>query len=370
MKNNSLRVLHVLNELKPSGAETMLHAAGSEFFKHGVTGEILSTGTKVGLFAPQLRESGYVIHHIPFAKSPAFFLSVFRLMHSGYDVIHLHTERGNFWFGLAALLATRGRVIRTIHSSFAFSGLLRWRRKVQRRILQKLGVRHVAISESVRRIEAETFGIKPVVVPNWYNSAHFLPPCAEVRLAARQAIGIGADVKVIVSVGNCASVKNHISLIEALALLPAEKRPLYLHVGHEEAGEPERQLVKQLGIADFVQFMGAQADVRPALYAADVFVMPSLCEGFGIAAVEAMASALPAILTDVPGLRDFRKITDNVIYTAPNPDSISKAIISILSIPILDRVRIGGKVAENMQQNYSIDIGLSRYIDIYRNNAE
>ena len=370
MKNNSLRVLHVLGELKPSGAETMLLAASSEFSKHGVKGEILSTGSEVGAFASRLGEGGYVIHHIPFAKSPAFFLSVFYLMRSGFDVIHLHTERGNFWFGLVALFARRGHVIRTIHSSFAFSGFLRWRRTVQRRIMQWLGVCHVAISESVRRVEAENFGIKPVVIPNWYNSTHFLPPSDEVRKTTRLAMNIACDEHVIVSVGNCARVKNHTSLIEALALLPAEKRPLYLHVGHEEVGEPERQLARQLGIADYVRFVGPLADVRPALYAADVFVMPSLSEGFGVAVVEAMAAALPSILTDVPGLKDFRKITDGAIYASPNATSISKAIINILSMPASERLLLGKSAARDMQRNYSIDIGLGRYVEIYRGNAK
>lgn len=366
MKNSSLRVLHVLNELKPSGAESMLLTANTEFSKHGVKGEILSTGSEVGLFASRLREKGYVIHHIPFAKSPEFYLSVFRLMQNGYNVIHLHTERGNFWFGLVALLAARHRIVRTIHSSFTFSGFLRWRRMTQRRILQSLGVCHVAISESVRRIEIDSFGIKPVVISNWYNSSYFIPPSAEERVATRRAMGIASDAFVIVSVGNCAQVKNHTALIEALALLPIEKRPLYLHVGHEEVGEPERQLACNLGIPDDVRFLGPLEDVRPALYAADVFIMPSLREGFGIAAVEALACGLPSIFTDVPGLKDFRQIYPGLIYCDTSATQIARCVMNMFEMSSASRFELQKKYSELSNINFGMALGVSAYVRLYR----
>lgn len=366
MKSNALRVLHVLGELKPSGAESMLLAASSEFSKHGVKGEILSTGREVGPFASRLHEGGYIIHHIPFAKSPIFFLHIFRLMSSGYDVIHLHTERGNFWFGLVALLAARGRVVRTIHSSFAFNGLLRWRRKVQRRILQWLGVCHVAIGESVRRVEAENFGIEPVVVSNWYNSSHFVPPSAEERVSTRRTMGIANDALVIVSVGNCAEVKNHSSLIEALALLPAKKRPFYLHVGHEEAGEPERQLALHLGVADNVRFIGPLADVRPALYAADAFVMPSLREGFGIAAVEALACGLPAIFTDVLGLKDLRKTYPGLLYCDTSAAGIAHSVACLFEMSSASRYDLSAKYAELSSTHFGVKRGVTDYLQLYQ----
>ncbi len=365
MKNASLRVLHVLEELKPSGAETMLLAAAPEFYKHGVKGEILSTGNEVGPFAPRLGECGYVIHHIPFAKSATFFLRVFRLMRSGFDVIHLHTERGNFWFALVALLAARGRVVRTIHSSFSFSGFLRWRRMVQRRILQRLGVCHVAISESVRRVEGDRFGTKPVVVFNWYNSLHFISPSTEAREASRRALAIAGDALVIVSVGNCAQVKNHTALLEALALLPAEKRPLYLHVGHEEVGEPERHLALHLGIAGYVRFIGPLTDVRPALYAADAFVMPSLREGLPIAAIEALACGLPAIFTEVQGLIYFRQIYPGLIYCDTTAEKIAHCIAGLFEMSRASRYHLSEKYAELSRKHFGMERGVAGYLQLY-----
>lgn len=366
MKNNPLRVLHVLAELRPSGAESMLRAAQVELLKQNIVGEILSTGIYPGPYASHLRDVGYVVHHIPFAKSPTFFLQVFRLMNSGYDVIHLHTERGNFWFGLVALLAVRGHVIRTLHSSFSFKGFLRVRRMWQRRILQGLGVCHVAISQSVRRVEADCFGIAPVVVHNWYDSLHFTPPSNAERQAARRAMGIADDLLVIATVGNCASVKNHSAVIEALALLPEDTRPLFLHVGHEEPGEPERQHARHLGIADAVRFIGPLADVRPVLYAADVFVMPSLREGLGIAVIEALACGLPAILTDVDGLKDLRQIYPSLIYCDTTAEQIARCIKSVIELGNETRYKLSERNAEISLQHFGLTQSVSGYVKLYR----
>jgi len=366
MKIKKTKVLHILNELKPSGSESMLRAAYAEFLKHNVVGEILSTGEQVGPYAVQLREAGYVIHHIPYSKSPAFFLKVFRLMKNEYDAIHLHTQRGNFWFGLIALISTSGPVIRTIHSSFVFDGLLRIRTMWSRCTLNFLGVRHVAIGESVRRVETDLYGLSPVVVSNWYNSAHFIPPSIEARNAARTTLGISMNDFVIASVGNCAPVKNHIALIKALSLLPENKRPLYLHVGQEDANYSEQQLAKQLGIEQWILFLGSNSDVRIALYAADVFVMPSLREGFSIAAIEAMACGLPGIFTDVDGLTDFRKFYPSLIYCSTSAEGISKAIRQVIEMSHEDLSRLAQANAVISQENFGIARGVAGYRALYR----
>lgn len=366
MNNKQIRVLHILNELKPSGAESMLRAAYEEFVKQNVICEILSTGVQLGSYASQLTEAGYIIHHIPYSKSPFFFLKVFRLMKSKYDAIHLHTQRGNFWFGLIARLAVNDNVIRTIHSSFMFNGLVRIRTMLSRRILQLLGVKHVAISESVCRVESECYGINSKVISNWYNSSHFTPPIRGAKKIARAEIGISNDVLVIVSVGNCAPVKNHSALIEALALLPKENRPLYLHVGGEDASCSERQLAAEKNLTENIIFMGPISDVRTALYASDIFVMPSLLEGFGIAAVEALGCGLPAILTDVHGLKDFRKYYSNLIYCGTNPEELARSIAQVIEMSNEDRDYLSRNNAKISQENFGIQRGVDAYVKLYR----
>lgn len=361
-----MKVLHVLNELKPSGAETMLCIAGSTFASNGITAEVLSTGQEIGNYAPNLESTGYTLKHIPFVQTPLFFLRLYRLMQQGkYDVIHLHTERANFWIGLVALSARPKRVLRTIHSNFCFGGHLRIRRMLQRRFLEFLGVTHVAISTSVQQNELKTFGLKTRYVPNWYEDTRFTPATVAERRQARADFGIPPDRTVIITVGNCSEIKNHESLLHALAMLPLENRPIYLHVGNENVAKSERKLAVELGLENSVRFLGPLTDIRPALVSADIFVMPSLYEGFGIAAIEGLAMGLPAIFTDAPGLRDFRAEYDGLVYADPDASSLHDALLVLLLETKETRLQRSENYQDISKQLYSVRNGVSGYLKIY-----
>lgn len=364
---STLRVLHVLGKLNPSGGETMLRNAVPYFAAAGIEAEIISTGAETGPYAPRLAQAGYKIHHVPFSKSPMFFFALYRQIRAGrYDVLHLHTEQANFWIGLVALALRPRRVLRTVHSSFAFTGNLHLRRKMQRLILQALGLVSVAISTSVEKNERERFGRKTRLVQNWYDSNRFTTPTDQDRSQARDALGIGTGETVIITVGNCSAAKNHTALLGAMARLPAGSRPLYLHVGIEEPDQPERMLAQKLGIADRVRFLGALEDVRQALYASDIFVMPSLYEGFGIAAIEALATGLPALFTDVDGLRDFRTEYEGLCYAEPDASSLGIALQQLLAESKEQRCARAQDYSAVSQRLYGIARGVAGYVDIYR----
>ena len=365
-----MRVLHVLGELRHSGAEMMLAAAGPSFAARGVESEIMSTGADVGSLAPGLASAGYGIHHAPFAKRPAYFLRVYRAMRAGrYDVIHLHTERANFWFGIVAVAARPARVVRTIHNVFSFEGRLRRRRGSQRRILHRLGVIHVACSESIQRNELARFGLEARLVPNWYDSRRFFIRNAEQRVRARGALGLADDDVVLVSVGNCSDVKNHSALITAISQGAGSNRLAYLHVGAEEPGDPERVLATELGVAERVRFLGPVDDVSSVFAASDLFAMPSKYEGFPIAVLEALACGVPALLSDVPGLRDFRELYPGLAYADPTPESIAAALDRLLRVPA-DEIRAAAEgYADITLRRFGLETGVERYLRLYEGAA-
>lgn len=367
MTKPKLRVLHVLAELKPSGAETMLVAAADLFREGGVEAEVLSTGAQTGSYAQRFVEAGYRLHHIPFKRSLLFFWKVRQLMYSGqYDVIHLHCETASFWYGLIALSVSPNVVVQTIHNAFAFTGNLQWRRGWQRRLKHQFGIRHVAISASVSDTEMRHYRLPTTLVWNWYDSSRFIATTLEMRQQARQAYGLGDDDFVIVSVGNCSEIKNHSTVIEAMARLPAKKRPFYLHVGIEEDGMPERQLAEKLGVADRIWFLGPQQDVKPMLQAADAYVMPSLFEGFGIAAIEALATGLPALFSDVAGLKDFRQDFPGLVYTSPGAQFVARGLRQLMQISVQQRVDIRSKYPKIAQRLFGMERGVNEYLAIYR----
>lgn len=364
-----LKVLHVLAEIKPSGAEMMLLTALQRFRESGIDMILLATGENKGSIAGRFEAAGCEVLHFPFSYSISYFYRIWKLFLSArWDVIHLHTERANFYFGLMAVLA-RKPVLRTVHNVFSFKGLLRWRRGLQRRLLEWLGLRHVAIGPSVLENETTRFGIKPALVLNWYDDDRFRPMSDEQREKERCLLGVDLDRQlVVVSVGNCSDIKNHKSILNALALIHPSERPLYLHAGLEDSENSERLLAQELGLnlESEVRFLGAVSDIPRLLCVADVYVMPSLFEGMSIASIEALASGVLLLLSDVPGLRDLRENYKGIIYCDPSPESIAASLRQLVHMsPEQRRLAVEGQAA-SARQRFGIGQGVRGYTELYR----
>jgi glycosyltransferase involved in cell wall biosynthesis len=361
-----MKVLHVLNEIKPSGAEVMLRSAATTWREGGLELHVLSTGEKPGDYAQQLGDSGFVIHHIEYRPEWAFFVKLFRLLRRcRFDVVHIHTERANFYYGVVSWLARTKRIVRTVHSVFRFSNGLRTERIVQRGVLRFLGIKHVSIGRSVEQNEARLFKNPTTRIPNWYPRPIGDSSPAD-RHSIRRQLGIEDNVCVLLSVGNCAPVKNHEAIIRALPQLITDTRCLYIHIGEEDEIASDRSLVEELGLETCVLFEGFVDDIRPYLKAADVFVMPSLYEGFSIAAVEATAAGCPAVLADVQGLRDLKEYCRHVEWVDPTPADIVRGVRRLLAIPDHERRARATCDSEAVRKLFSPLIGSTAYASLYR----
>ena len=360
---SQLRVLHILMELRPSGAEVMLRVAAPFWFAGGNSHSILATGSAEGSYANHLRAAGFEVFHIPFRKTIKFFYEVFTLIRRGrFDAVHIHTEQANVCYGMVARLAGVNRIVHTIHNVFPFTGLLRLVRIAMRRGLRLLGATPVSVGRSVADNEAQHLWNRTIVIPNWYDASVFRPPSLEERVAARQSYGIADDRLVMATLGNCNEWKNHSLLFQALKLLLTSKKNwCYLHAGSEDEARSERLLASELGVAEHCFFLGSIDDPRSVLWAADLFVMPSRREGFSIAAIEAAASGLPLILSDVPGLRDLKATMSDGLWVRPEPVALADAIESA-------SVRFPSGSAANAssaRKVFGVETGAKAYDDLY-----
>lgn len=330
-----IKILHILYELRSSGAEVMIKIAAPYWRENGLDLHVLSTAKVTGAYADKLSSEGIIIHHMPFANSLEFYIQMIKLIRSNhFDVVHIHTERTTLTYALLARLAGARRIIRTLHSTYLFEGLTRFNRAVRRWAVRQLGVIQVSISDSVKQNEQVRFGNPTHLIYNWYDDGHFFPPSLQQRIEARKTLGLSGNEKVIVSVGNCAPVKNHPAIIQALALMKKNgQSPLYWHIGEEDVERRERDLVRKLDLDELVQFWGRQDDVRPFLWAADVFVMPSFREGFGVAMLEAQGSGISVLLARSPGLEQWSAFFPEITYTGTTPHDLAHGLTMALSAP-------------------------------------
>lgn len=166
------------------------------------------------------------------------------------------------------------------------------------------GDRAIAVSDDIAGWITQECGTPPHQVVTIHNGIQS-PPLfdAAARQAARKALSASAHVQVLLAVGRLSEQKNFGQLLQALAQLPRQDWVLWL-VGDGEQREMLSTKVAALGLADRVKLLGMRGDVPLLMQSADLLVMSSLWEGFPYVVVEALASGLPIVATDVGGIRE------------------------------------------------------------------
>ena len=369
-----MKVLHILNELKHSGAEVRLQLAYERFQKSGIESHILSTGNQVGDYAAVLRDTGYRIHHIPFRKRIGFLgflIDIGKLLQNErFSAVHIHTQRAFIWYVLMARLADVRIIVKTFCSVFLFSSYLGWKKgRLWRKLSSKVfGVVNTAGSHSVVEVEKKRFDNECILIPNWTDVHRFRPPSEREHLEARRAYDLELDDFTIVTIGACTRIKNHLAVFRALKEANKyleRKKLVFLHVGTGPMLEEEQLYVRQHGIGEDCRFVGILNDVRPCLFAADAFVMTSEWEGLAVSALEAMSTGLPPILYNVYGLRDLLRGGKGGLLIEPNEERLAEALLLLNERPEL-RKRYGEEARQIILNTYSLEDSVDKFIQLYR----
>lgn len=364
-----MRVLHILSELRLSGMEMMLLNSASEWQKHGILIEILATGTDVGVAGRKLEEVGYKIKHIPFDQNRIVSFLKLRnfLNQNNFNIIHIHTERNFFMYVLNSRITGHNNIVRTFHSIFQPMSLKgRARRHFDRKLSKIMNVKYISVGDSVAKNELDNYYTKSETIYNWYDNHKF----SILNLGQKGGLRIENDISenafVISTVGNCSSIKRHELILEALSLLPTTINWIFLHAGEEEVGCSERRLAERLGIANNCRFLGSITNVEEILAISDVFIMTSRLEGLGNAALEAMGSGIPAIITKVPGLNDLINQVDGVIGIDSSPMEIKDSIERVFHLTASERKELSIRIANQTEEKFSLSKGVENYNLFYR----
>jgi glycosyltransferase involved in cell wall biosynthesis len=181
------------------------------------------------------------------------------------------------------------------------------------------------------------------VIPSGVGVTPAGEPEPEALLCERHALG---DRQVALSVSAKRPHKNLLRLLEALAAIPAERRPVLVLPGYPTPHEDElRERARALGVSDDVRMLGwVSGPELEGLYAlADVFVFPSLYEGFGLPVLEAMRRSVPVACSDRSSLPEIAGEAA-LLFDPEDPRAISAAIERVLGDPAeASRLRAAGR---------------------------
>lgn len=367
-----MKIVHILHELKFSGAEIMYVDAAPVFQKKGCELLVVASAPQLGEFAPYFENAGYKVYHKPFPNLKDYIGRIKYYMRfikfikdEGIDVVHIHSH-GSMW-GMALCAWSSGiKSVKTFHAvfptnwySYLYHYLLRWSAK------KVFKCKFQSIGNSVHDHELNLYKNKTIKISNWYGSNRYFSAHKGEKMQVKKELNISEDTFVLISIGGCDRNKRHHDLIKALPLI-INKIPniLYLHLGSGVSTEEEKELCVDLGVAEYVRFCGNQRDVRKYLIASDIYIMTSRSEGLSITTIEAMACGIPSILYNVSGLRDFNNNGENCFLIPEDYKLLAEKVIYLHNQPE-DGVRIANNAKKMVDELYNMEKNASKIYELY-----
>lgn len=362
------KVLHILCELKYSGAEVMIRDASGVFNQSNLETHILGTGPVPGDFAGELANRGYYVHHIPFRRSIAFFQQVNKLLRQHqYDAVHIHPEEAFVYYAFLTYLNRVPRVVCSIHNVYIYESRLLRRRRLHTWLTETVfGVKRLAIGEAVYENERTRYASQPVILHNWINTNLFKPISAAEKAARRAEMGLSPTDFVLIMVGGCSTIKNHQRVFDHIARLPdgyGHVKCLHLGTGNLEA--QEKACCEANNLTDRVQFLGARQDVYRYMQVADLHVLPSLFEGVGNVYLEASACGLLSLVNDAPGLREVVQYGKTGLLVDAFSEQFRKTIMTVVDNPA-DYYQLVEAARQRVLTNHRLDINARQLVDLYQ----
>ncbi len=356
------RILHIIQSLGNGGCENMLLRTlpllADEFEHH------IITLREFGELAPRFIEKGIsvtTIHQIGFFDI------------SGYRRLLLETNRFNPDTVITYLFHADmiGRFFLQKKISIPIIPFLRTTYNHPRyfiaRLFEKITKHRVkqylANSEAVKDFYVKKIGVQPekiTVIPNGIDTEYFDSILPNPNL--RASPGIAPHDFVIICVANFHINKGHRYLLEAFeSLFPKFRHAKLLLIGD---GSKRKNLERQINAYQAkhsILFLGRRTDVPQLLKISDCFVLPTLFEGMSNALIEAMATGLPVITTDIPENRELIEHEKTGIFVQPKDShALTKAIEQLLDSP--EKCETLGKNAKyDIRRRFDINTSISKF---------
>lgn len=203
-------------------------------------------------------------------------------------------------------------------------------------------------------------------IPNGVDTSRFFPD-ENRRSATRASLGISSSQPTVLAVGRFHEAKNHAGMLRAFAhVTQVHSNALLLLAGRGPLEDSIRALAATLRLGNSVRFLGIRNDIPDLMRASDCYLMSSLWEGLPIVLLEAAASGLPAVVTDVGG--NASVVSDGISgrVVPPGDDvELASAVIDVLDMPPETRVSWGHAAREIVLADFSLESVADRWLKLY-----
>lgn len=328
-----MRILHIINNLGSGGAERLLSEIipimnsdpNYEIEVLLLTNKGNVFDSKLNLFSVKLETTGvdniYSICNI--FKIRRFILK------NNYDVVHVHLFPSLYWVSMAVktIFQKKVKLVYTEHSTHNNRRNKKFFKLIDRFVYSSFD-KIISISQKTQDNLVSWIGNKKnkhIVINNGVNIERFKNSIAYKKNDLIK--GIDNNSKLVCMVGRFSVSKDQATLVKAMKLIHSEVHLLL--VGEGETIDKVQKLTSELQLENRIHFLGYRDDIERIMKTADIIVLSSLWEGFGLVAVEGMASGKPVVATNVEGLREVIGDAD-LLFERQNAEELAMKIDLLL----------------------------------------
>ncbi|MDW3137694.1 glycosyltransferase family 4 protein [Vibrio sp. 1288] len=302
------------------------------------------------------------------------FWELYRLFRQyRFDVVHSHSSKTGVIGRIAAKLAGVPMVVHTVHG-FAFPAAKNKLEKCIFFAMEWLGTKCsdkiICLHDADREIAKNQLGASDSqleVLANGVDTTKYSPATSEIKLSMRKELGLPQDAVIVGMVGRLWKQKNPQAFVDtALRLLSTNVNAHFVLVGDGELKTVLEEQVNQAGFSDNVHFLGWRNDTPQLLKSFDIFVLPSLWEGMPLAILEAQATGLPCVVSNIQGNNHL--VTHNVdgfLFDLDKPEELALYIARFIKDEAL-RTKFGISGRDTILKKHDIDERIKEIARLYQ----
>ena len=371
-----IKVLCVIESLGLGGAERLLVSLLPHISKSNVHVDVVSLFIDTSL-SQELEERGIKVLPFNIAHRWNIFSAVYKLFTvlkaGNYDVVWSHLYFGNLYSALVGYMFPSLSVIWTLHSprnamSHSEEGIIfRLRGFFERLLGEYRANKIVAVSKSVALDYKSSTKWKNVdVIYNGIELSDFPGAITlKERALIRKKYDILPDDLLIVTPGRYSPEKGHSIMVIAFALLvnrSDNKSIRWVAAGYGNSKKALEKLISSHGVEDKITLLDSlpHSSMLSLIQSADLVVLPSIRESFGISAVESMYLGTPVVVSNVDGLAEV--VADSVgVKVKPNDsEELSEAILTLLQNEE-KRINLAKLAKKYACENFDIQISADKW---------